>query len=315
MYSYANYQRAKEIIESRRAEAIAKADRRNEEVRRLSPIIEEIDKELVGTGLLLFKTACAGGDIEPIKTRNQELMEKRRAELARLGLPEDYTDVGYTCERCSDSGFDGDKMCTCLREVLVLMNIESSGMGHLINKQSFANLDLEWYKTDEALYKRMQYNVKRAREFADSFGKGAQNLLLIGPTGTGKTHVSTAIARSVISRGFDVLYDSAQNIISTFENERFHSGWGAQERESEKYMECDLLIIDDLGTEFSNQFNVSCLYNLINTRQNKGRSTIISTNLSAEELAAKYEGRIYSRIAGNDYSVLMFGGRDHRIFN
>lgn len=315
MYARDNYRTAKEIIEGRRLSAIATADARNEEVRALSPEIAEIDKELTKTGLRLFKIACAGEDIEPLKVRNQELVAKRRALLVTLGLPEDYTDVHYTCNRCSDSGIDGSRVCACLKEVLVRMNIESSGMGKLIEKQSFDNLDLEWYRTSEDDYKRMAHNMKVAREFAENFGKGADNLLLIGSTGTGKTHLSTAIAREVIARGFDVLYDSAQNIIAAFEDDRFRSGYGQHESASEKYLECDLLIVDDLGTEFVNQFTVSCLYNLINTRQNKGLSTIISTNLSAEELAGKYDGRIYSRIVGCDYKVLFFKGRDHRVFN
>lgn len=314
MYSYTNYQKAKEVIEGRRMKAIATADARNDEVRERSELIAEIDKELTATGLLLFKTACAGGDVDAVKERNLALVKRRREELVRLGLGEDYTDVKYTCAKCSDSGFDGDKMCSCLKEVLVMMNIESSGMGALINKQSFDNFDLEWYRDDEENYRTMKSNLKRARDFVDGFGKKCTNLLLMGPTGTGKTHISTAIARSIISRGFDVLYDSVQNIVAAFEDDRFRSGYGERERQGDKYLECDLLIIDDLGTEFTNQFTVSCLYNLINTRQNHSRPTIISTNLSGGELAAKYDGRIYSRIIGNDYKILTFKGKDHRVF-
>lgn len=315
MYSHANYQRAKEIIEGRRMSAITTADAHNDEVRERSELIREIDSELTGTGLLLFKTACSGGDIEPIKKRNLELMKKRRAELVRLGLGEDYTDIKYTCAKCSDSGFVGTKMCTCLKEVLVMMNIESSGMGALINQQSFDNFDLEWYSDDKEIYDRMTRNLAAAKRFVENFGKKFTNLLLLGETGTGKTHISTAIARSLISRGFDVLYDSAQNIVAAFEDDRFHSGYGEQERRSDKYMECDLLIVDDLGTEFVNQFTISCIYNLINTRQNRGKPTIISSNLSSKELSTKYEGRIYSRLSGCDYKVLVFAGKDHRIFS
>ena len=315
MYSYSNYQKAKEIIEQRRAAAVATADARNDEARDLSELIAEIDRELTGTGLLLFKTACAGGDIEPIKKRNLELMDKRRAELKRIGLGEDYTDIKYTCPKCSDSGFVGSKMCSCLKEVLVMMNIESSGMGKLIDKQSFDNFDLEWYNDDPETYKQMARNLKYARSYAESFGTKCENIFMIGDTGTGKTHISTSIARSIISRGFDVIYDSVQNIISDFEDDRFHSGYGEHERRADKYMECDLLIIDDLGTEFTNQFSVSCLYNLINTRHNRAKPTIISTNLGANELGKKYEGRIYSRIIGCDYKILNFKGKDHRVFN
>jgi DNA replication protein DnaC len=118
----------------------------------------------------------------------------------------------------------------------------------------------------------------------------------------------------VISKGYDVLYESAQNIISAFEADKFRSGYGPYEPTAEKYLTCDLLILDDLGTEFVNQFTVSCLYNLFNTRRNRGLSTIVSTNLSAEELSERYDDRIYSRIVGSDYTVLFFGGDDYRLF-
>ena len=194
-----------------------------------------------------------------------------------------------------------------------MKNIQSSGIGKLIDKQSFENFDLEWYKSNPDHYERMKRNVKIAKNYADNFARHEDNLLLIGSTGTGKTHISTAIAKTIISQGFDVLYDSAQNIISDYETDRFRSGYGQTEQISEKYVECDLLIIDDLGTEFTNQFSISVLYNLLNTRLNKGLSTIISTNLSAQELASKYEGRIYSRMIGTGYTVLRFEGNDHRV--
>ena len=315
MYSRENYILAKEEIEKRRNNAISTAEARNLELQSKYDSIRAIDAELSGTGLKLFKLACSGADITSVKERNTRLVNARRELLVSLGYPEDYTDVKFTCAACSDTGFVGTKMCSCLKELLLHKNILSSGMGSLIDRQSFDNFDLNWYRTGEDDYKRMSRNLAAARDFAEKFGTKQENLLLIGSTGTGKTHLSTSIAKEVISRGFDVLYDSAQNIITAFENDRFKSGYGQKERESEKYFECELLIIDDLGTEFINQFTVSTLYNLINTRQNRGVSTIISTNLSAEELGAKYEGRIYSRIIGCDYKVLFFSGRDHRIFS
>ena len=315
MYGYENYQKVKNEIEARRLDAIAAADARNAEVRLESTEIREIDDELVGTGLLLFKTACEGRDITPIRERNAELINRRRAALKALGYPEDYTDVKYTCPICSDSGYTGTGICSCFRELLLKENIRSSGIGNLIEKQSFENFDLTKYE-DETVRKRMARNFSVAKSFAEGFGKGeVKNLLLIGPTGTGKTHLSTAIAKTVIELGYEVLYDSAQNIISSFEQDRFRSGYGPYEPKGEKYMECDLLIIDDLGTEFVNQFTVSCLYNLLNTRLNKGLASIISTNLSPEELSRKYEDRIYSRIVGKDSIILLFGGKDNRLSN
>ena len=315
MYNYENYDKVKNEIEQKRLSAIAEADMHSAMLGELSPEIREIDRELSGTGLLLFKTACSGGDIAPIRERNQALVAKRRAIIKSLGYPEDYTDVHYSCEKCSDTGFiNGTKMCSCFREALIKATIASSGIGDLIERQSFENFDLSWYADNADVLKRMKANVAGARSFVSNFGTRKDDLLLIGGTGTGKTHISTAIAREIISAGYDVVYDSAQNIISDFEADKFRSGYGSYEPRSQKYMECDLLIIDDLGTEFSNQFTVSCLYNLINTRRNKGMSTIISTNLSAEELARKYEDRIYSRIVGAGTKIMMFEGKDRRIF-
>ncbi len=313
MYSRENYNEARAEIELRRHNAVATAEERNRALAEESLEIAKIDAELSTTGLLLFKTACNGGDIDSVRQRNEELMAKRGRLLLSLGYPEDYTAPHYTCKLCSDTGFVDTKMCSCLKQLLITKNIKSSGMGHLIEKQSFDNFDLEVYRGNPEQYERMSRNVQIARAYAAAFSKKGGNLLLIGTTGTGKTHISTAIAKEVISEGYDVIYDSVQNILADFETDKFKSGYSQSESLSEKYLECELLIIDDLGTEFITQFSISALYNLLNTRQNKGLSTIISTNLSAKELSGKYDGRIYSRIVGSDYKVLIFEGKDHRI--
>ena len=315
MYSYENYYKVKEEIESRRIRAISEADARAEELRSISEEIKAIDEELSSTGLHIFKVACSGGDIAPIRAHNEELSARRLEIIKRLGYPEDYTDVKFTCPTCSDTGYiGGTRMCSCLREELIRATIQSSGIGNLIEKQSFDNFDLELYKDNPEVYERMKRNLSLAKSFVTGFAKNKGNILLVGTTGTGKTHISTAIAREIIHQGYDVVYDSIHNIIYDFEADKFKSGYNQTDLRSEKYLECDLLIIDDLGTEFSNQFTISCLYNLINTRINRGLSTIISTNLTATELSEKYDGRICSRLLGRDTLVLMFGGKDMRIF-
>ena len=314
MYSYENYHKVKEEIEARRKKAIADADARDEKLRSISEEIREIDGELSKTGLMIFKAACTGQDIAPIKERNKLLRAKRAEVLRSLGYPEDYTEVKYTCPKCQDSGYIDIKMCSCLKELLFTEGIKASGIGRLIEEQSFDNFDMEIY-ADSETRRRMEKIVSGIREFANEFdGKfRGKNLMLMGKTGTGKTHMSTSVARVVISKGYSVIYDSAQNIINDFENDRFHSGYGRQETVSDKYLECDLLIIDDLGTEFTTPFSVSCLYNIFTTRRNRGLSTIVSTNLSAEDIMKKYDDRICSRIIGNDYITCVFAGSDYRL--
>ena len=311
MYGYDNYQKVKAQIEKRRLDAIALADRRNLELRAISEDIRIIDADLVKTGLRLFKAACEGRDITPIREENLSLNSTRRALLKSLGYPEDYTEPAYVCKKCSDSGFVGTAMCSCFREMLIKENILSSGIGRLIERQSFDNFSLAGYEGEARSI--MEKNLAAAKDFAESFAKENKNLLLIGPTGTGKTHISTSIAKVLIEKGVEVLYDSAQNIVSAFEKDKFKSGYGAYEPEGTKYLECELLILDDLGTEFISQFTVSCLYNLLNTRMNKGLATVISTNLSPAELSEKYEDRIYSRIVGADSRILLFKGKDRRL--
>ena len=316
MYSREIYNKAKELLAGRREKALAEADAREARLHEESSELRNIDKELSGTGLLIFKTAVAGKDIAPIRERNRLLMEKRAEVLKRLGHPADYTEPKYHCPRCSDTGYTGEgNTCSCLKELLLVESIKSSGIGRLIEKQSFDNFDLSWYEEGEER-ELMRENFNAAKSFAENFSEGrGVNLLLVGKTGTGKTHLSTAIAKTVIEKGYSVLYDSTQNILSAFEADKFRSGWAPYEPKADKYLEADLLILDDLGAEFSNQFTVSCLYNLLNTRQNRGLSTVISTNLSPEELSEKYEDRIFSRLVGQDSVILLFVGRDYRINN
>lgn len=322
MFTREIYDLAKSEIDARRDRAEGSASVREAELRSLSPEIKEIDKELSKTGLLIFRTAIKGADITPIRQRNEKLVAQRRAAILALGLPEDYDTPKYTCPICSDTGRDDSgKMCVCFREIMRTETIKASGMGQLIEKQSFENFDLSHCRElGEDYYAQMAGILEYCKRYAQGFSEtSGQTLLFIGKTGTGKTHLSSAIARQVIERGFSVMYDSSSNIFRAFEDDQFnkdrfrHSRGEAFEPRSEKYMNTDLLVIDDLGTEFITQFTVSCLYNLINTRQNKGLSTIISTNFSPDEISRKYEDRLYSRLLGSETVVLQFVGPDYRL--
>ena len=203
-------------------------------------------------------------------------------------------------------------MCGCMRQALIAEGIRSSGLGALYNRQSFENFSLRYYDTSAEDRERASYALERARAYAEGFGPESGNLLLMGPTGLGKTHLSTAIARTVIERGYDVVYETMQNVISDFEYDRFKSGYGETEQRGERYLACELLILDDLGTEQTNSFVVSTLYHLLNTRLNHGRSTVINTNVGGEELRERYSDRVTSRLLG-EYEILLFSGHDIRM--
>ena len=315
MYKRENYRKIIDDLKASRDAAEEAAEQRSEMLCRLSEEFRAVETELRSTGMQLFKLACMGKDLTPLMERNQFLNKERERLILSLGYPADFTDPIYSCPKCEDTGYveGGTKYCSCLRERFIRENIKSSGIGGLIEKQSFDNFRLDVYEGDEATCKRMRSILSKAKKYVEDFPASTNTLLLLGKTGTGKTHISTAIAGALISRGVEVLYDSSQNIVSAFENDRFRRGYGQHDPEGEKYMECELLIIDDLGTEFINQFTISCLYNLINTRQNRGLHTVISTNLDSTELRVKYEGRIHSRLMGGDAAVWQFMGTDYRL--
>jgi DNA replication protein DnaC len=199
-----------------------------------------------------------------------------------------------------------------MRRDLVMAGYESSGIGKLIAKQNFENFDLSYYRGTE--HEQMERVLATVKSYAETFREaGGRNLLFIGMTGLGKTHLSSACAKAVIDRGFDVVYESAQNIFSDFEYERFNRGYNtdAQNEKTARYFETDLLIIDDLGTEVTNQFTTACLYNIVNTRMCAGKGMIINTNLKKEELVAKYQDRITSRLFG-EFEICLFVGKDIR---
>ena len=289
------------------------ADMRASEIYARIPRVREIDALLSRTALEIMSAVTSGKEnaeeaLARVRARNDSLTAERDVLLSNAGYPTDYTDVRYECDKCGDTGYVGGRMCECMKRELVMAGYESSGLGRLIRTQSFDNFSLDYYKVAGANYKNMEFYYNSLKDFAESFSsRSYRNYFLLGGTGLGKTHISTAVAKTVIEKGFDVLYVTAIDMFSDFEKKQFGSG----EDNTRRYFECDLLIIDDLGTELTNQFTVSCLYNVINSRINSAKSTFINTNLSKKELETKYAERITSRIFG-EYYPLLFSGIDIR---
>ena len=307
-YNREDYVKIKAEYSDKYAKARRAADLRCDELHANIPEVWDIDRMLSGTGVEIMAIISSGKNVEErveaLKRRNADLVAKRNELLVANGYPADYSDVKYECEKCSDSGFVDGKMCECMKKALVLAGYTSSGLGGLIGTQSFDNFSLDFYKAGGANYEAMQRFVTALKRFADEFdGKLYRNHILIGGTGLGKTHLSTSVAKSVIEKGFDVLYVTAVGMMGDFEDKRF----GHADKDTDRYYTADLLIIDDLGTEVVNQFTLSCLYDVINSRINNKKCTFINTNLTKNEIESKYSERITSRLFGEYYPIPFMG--------
>ena len=315
-YNKQNYQRVREIYQTKYLLAEEEAARRTEELHRKSPELKALDRTLSLTGVKIAMAALGTGEeykakLAEVEKENKALQARRAAILLELGYPADYTKPPYECHKCNDTGFVGAKMCECMRRDLVLAAFESSGIGSLLRTQGFDSFKLEYYPAGEQR-DLMARNLSLLREYAENFSAQSDSLIFCGATGLGKTHLSTALARRVIERGFDVYYTTALQMFGDFEHARFGTEMGMESVVSlDRYTNCELLILDDLGTEVSNQFTNSCLYMVLNNRINLGRATVINNNLSGRELKDRYADRIASRILG-DFKPLVFAGTDIR---
>jgi DNA replication protein DnaC len=309
-------------FDDRQKSAVAEAEKKKKELHDKIPGLRDIDISLSGTyieiaGIMLDPSGRGTGaatKIDAVKKKNQSLRKKRKQLLRSEGYPENYTEPVYECALCEDSGYKNEQACSCLKKALAAESANSSGLGRIINSRTFANFRTCYYGDE----KYMITVLEDCGKFVSDFGKEhaeypevRKNLIFRGSAGLGKTHLSSAIALEIIEKGFDVFYDSAQSILYSFEKERFSRPGTVDPDIIERYMTCDLLIIDDLGTEYPGSMSVAALYNLINMRLIDSKSMIISTNLTGDEFKKKYDERIVSRIFG-EFSTFTLEGDDIR---
>lgn len=316
-YSIEVQKKVKEAFEEKRKKAFEEAEARKAQVYAAVEGIRGIDEALAKTGLKVYAAALDKTNplpleqrIETLREENAELQRVRGELLEQAGFPAGFTKVRFSCPDCQDTGYVGIKPCHCRLQALREESYSSSGLGALLSDQSFDNFSLTVYPEKDR--RMMSFILSEARRFAGEFGEegAARNVMFYGGTGLGKTHLSTAIAKTVIDRGFDVVYDSALNLMHAFEKERFSK---TPSISTDRYFSCDLLILDDLGAEFMSSFTHSTLYNLLNTRIYGGKGTLVSTNLSStEELRKTYEERIVSRLVG-EFKSYGFVGEDIRL--
>lgn len=309
-YSQDVYSRAAEVLDRRKEKANMEAQARFDEISEKIPALEDIQRELSQIGLSISKVYFASSDmkadIEKLMHKSLKLQEDKRRLLRENGYDEDALAVKFTCDACKDTGFIGSRRCKCHKELL--KSIERSDLAKIapIEDCTFDSFETKYYP-DVPRAERIKANCVK---YATQFTTKSKNIIFYGGTGLGKTHLSLAIANAVINRGYSVVYGTAQNLLNDLQNENF--GRYDNIRYYEKaVMNCDLLIIDDLGTEFKNSYTTAELYNIINSRILSRLPTIISTNFTQNELEDKYDQRITSRIVG-EYSPLTLMGNDIR---
>lgn len=293
------------------------------------PELDEIDREIASGSVESAKLSLRGDlrALEGLKARNEALSEKKTKLMLAHGYPTDYLKPKYQCPDCEDTGFIGTQKCHCFRQAVVDMLYAQSNVRHAIGQENFSTFSFDYYPkdyVDETLhlspYDNMQRVVATAKEFIRDFDTKHDNLLIYGNTGVGKTFLSNCIAGELLSTGHTVIYLTAFQLFDILERYKFgHADAYGDERaytetanQFSHILDCDLLIIDDLGTELNNTFITSQLYLCINERLLGQRSTIISTNLSFDQLKSNYSERIFSRIT-SDYTFLKIIGEDIRI--
>lgn len=316
-----------EVVKRARARlAQAKEDRESENRQHLAvayarvPRIQEIDIQLRRTMAQAAQAAFLQGNdgrelLEKARLENLELQQER-AILAMENFEEGYLDDSPICDKCGGSGYIGSNMCECLTE---LCRQEQKKEVSVLSgsREAFNQFRLDYYpdridpKYGASPRTIMERNLKICRTYALTFAPSAGNLLFVGGTGLGKTFLSACIARAVADRGYSVVYESAGHLFGKLEQAKFSPSEEAH-REAARFTDCDLLILDDLGTEMPGQFVTTAFYTLLNDRILAGKPMVISTNLNIDEAARRYSPQIASRLQGS-FQGLTFVGEDIRI--
>ena len=297
---------------------------RRERVYRECPRVQELDRQLRRTmAEFMAETFRNGQDpreaVELLRRENLHLQEERREILRKSGYGENYLTDGPMCRKCSDTGYVGEKMCACLDKFC--QEEQKKTLTSLLsgNLSSFDDFSLDYYDDtvqDPSLgltpRQEMEIVYETCVNYARKFSIRSDSLLMNGGTGLGKTFLSACIARTVVSKGYSVVYDTAIHVFSCLEKEKFGNADAEEKRMTQRIMECDLLILDDLGTEMPTSFIAPALYGIVNGRILARTPTIISTNLSMGDLERRYTAQIASRLKG-EYIPLVFIGKDIRL--
>ncbi len=314
------YNAALDIISKRRCDAKISYENHYRDAESKVPEIVEINRQLANTSLELLNIIKSGGDnidkrLDALKRQNLQAQEMVEILLVQNNFPKDYLNIKYKCELCSDTGFVQNSRCECLKEIIGRLSVKALNSHSQIKLCSFRTFNLNYYKNVTApdgtdCYAIMSHVLDYCIRYSHEFSLNSKSIFMLGKTGLGKTHLSLSIAEKVIAKGYNVLYDSIINYLRQIEKEHFGRDSSGTDTLG-LLLDADLVIFDDLGSEYDTSFYISTIYNIINTRLNKGLPTIISTNLSPQELESKYDARLISRLFAM-YDYLKFMGSDIR---
>jgi DNA replication protein DnaC len=299
-------------------------DRRIEHAYSLIPELKTIEEDIITLSARSGRMALRSNEssLDELKVKINELNAKKEALLTRAGLPADYLQMHYECTKCQDTGYIKNQKCNSFKQAISDLMYSGSNIKNILANENFSKFSFLFYSddhVDEALslspLSNMQKVVAGCKNFIKHFNKNHDNLLLLGNTGVGKTFLANCIAKELLDRGYTVIYLTSFRLFDILEKHKFSKDDDSSYVASYQFdyiLDCDLLIVDDLGTELNNAFINSQLYLIINERLLRQKSTIISTNLSLPNINTNYGERIFSRIVSS-YSVQRIIGEDIRL--
>lgn len=312
-YNYIN-----RIYEKRRAENDSQLEQRKAEISQKIPEFQELNQKIISTSmehariLLNPQNSREKSQKELLEALHQELDNMKSLKLQLLtdaGYPEDYLEPHYTCKTCRDTGYIDGRKCSCFRRLEVELLYDASQISDLLKTNNFSHLSYDYYQGDDL--ERFQLAVATCKNFINNFDSDYHNLLFYGTVGTGKSFLSDCVAKELIDRGKFVIYFSATRLFESISSKMYTKELVDQLLDG--LYHSDLLIIDDLGTEYATEFTRSHLFNIINERMCNRKAVIISTNFTTlDDIRSRYSDRIFSRVFKH-YEILKLTGTDIRI--
>ena len=308
------------IYEKRQLDNENRLRGRYEEVYDRIPRLRELDQSISELSVRQARRMLDGDEsaLTALKEDLHLLFEEKKLLLTQAGYRTDYLELSYTCPDCKDTGYIGKEKCHCFKKAIIDYMYTQSNLQEILQKENFNTFSMDYYSdshidplTGRSSREAIQTAARACQEFTQNFAKDGGNLLLYGDTGVGKTFLTHCVAKELLDQTFSVIYFTASQLFDIFAKKQFEKDEDAA-RDYEHIYDCDLLLIDDLGTEFANGFTISQMFVCLNERLLRGKSTMISTNLSLDDLNNMYSERVFSRIT-SAYTVLRITGDDIRI--